>query len=156
MLRFDYLSEPLTGAPPPSLPPNSTARWRPLLPVRISGPSGRLRYFPRAILDSGADDTIFPLDVATLVGVTLRADAGHAIRWRGQSYQLRFGDVELELTDESGSVWRWPATVGFSPAPIRYPILGNAGCLCFFDALFRGDDRVVELETNQSYPGTKT
>jgi hypothetical protein len=62
--------------------------------------------------------------------------------------------VELELSDESGSIYRWPATVGFSSAPIRYPILGNAGCLCFFDALFRGDDRIVELATNHSYPGT--
>jgi hypothetical protein len=105
-------------------------------------------------LDTGADDTIFPIDIATLVGVALRPDSGFGIRWRGQPYQLRFGDVELELADGSGAVWRWPATVGFTPAPIRYPILGNAGCLCFFDALFRGDDRLIELEANRLFPGT--
>jgi hypothetical protein len=38
---------------------------------------------------------------------------------------------------------------------MRYPILGNCGCLQFFDARFRGEDRVVEIETNRSYPGTK-
>jgi hypothetical protein len=156
MLRFPYLPEPLTGPPPPTLPSGSTVRWRPLLPVRIIGPTGRSRYFPRAILDSGADDTIFPLDIAALIGVALRPDTGQGIRWRGQLYRLRFGDVELELADESGSAYHWPATVGFSPAPIRYPILGNAGCLYFFDTLFRGDDRTVELEVNRSYPGIVT
>jgi hypothetical protein len=97
--------------------------------------------------------------------VALKADAAHAVRWRGQAYRLRFGDVELELADDNGSVCRWPAVVGFSAAPLRYPILGNAarypilgnaGCLCFFDALFRGADQFMELETNRSYPGTQS
>jgi hypothetical protein len=95
------------------------------------------------------------LDLAALLGIVLKAGAAHAVRWRGLPYSLRFGDVDLELSDESGAVWRWPATVGFSSAPLRYPILGNAGCLRFFDVLFRGDDLMVELETNRSYPGTK-
>jgi hypothetical protein len=63
--------------------------------------------------------------------------------------------VELELSDDTGAVWRWPAVVGFSPAPMRYPILGTCGCLQFFDPRFRGEDRIVEIETNRSYPGTK-
>lgn len=155
MLRFAYLSEPLTGSPPPSLPAGASARWRPLVPVRVYGPSGRVRFFPRALLDPGADDTIFPLDLVPLLGISLRADAGHTVRWRGQAHSLRFGDVELELSDESGSIWRWPATIGFSSAPIRYPILGIAGCLIYFDALFRGDDPMVELETNRAFVGTK-
>ncbi|HYT88638.1 MAG TPA: hypothetical protein VEL76_08005 [Gemmataceae bacterium] len=154
MLSFPYLSELLVGPPPPSLPSGSTARWRPLVPVRLFGSAGGFRYFPRALLDTGADDSIFPLDAATALGVTLKADVGQVIRWRGQQHALRFGDVELELADESGAVWRWPAVVGFSPAPIRYPLLGNAGCLGFLDATFRGHARLVELQTTPSYPGT--
>ncbi len=150
MLRFAYLPESLVGAPPPSLPPGSTARWRPLVPVRIIGPTGQVRYFPRAMLDSAADDTLFPLDLTALIGVVLKPQTGHVIRWRGQRYPLRFGDGELELTDESGSSWLWPAIVGFSPAPVRYPLLGSAGCLRYFDSVFRGENRVVELETNPS------
>ena len=53
-------------------------------------------------------------------------------------------------------VWQWPAVIGFSPAPIRYPILGQAGCLQFFDAKFFGADLAVELEVNRAYPGTHT
>jgi hypothetical protein len=141
---------------PPSLPPGSAARWRPLVPVRVFGPAGQFRDYARALLDSGADDTVFPFDIAVRIGVVLQPATRHAVRWRGQSFPLLFGDVELELADESGVMYRWPATVGFTPAPIRYPLLGNAGCLCFFDTTFRGDDRLVELETNRAYPGATT
>jgi len=63
-------------------------------------------------------------------------------------------DADLVLTDEI-SVWRWRALIGFTPAPIRYPILGQAGCLQFFDARFLGASLAVELEVNQTYPGTQ-
>ena len=153
MLQFPYQGALLTGPTPPSLPPLTTIRWRPLVPASVLGPMGARRFFPCALLDPGADDTVFPLAVAELVGVALRPDSGHGLRWRGQGYPLRFGDVELELDDELNT-WRWPAVIGFSPAPLRYPILGLAGCLQFFDARFRGQVRIVELETNASYPGT--
>jgi hypothetical protein len=85
----------------------------------------------------------------------LRPHAGHGVRWRGQLHPLRFGEVELQFAAD-GLVWQWPAVVGFSPAPIRYPILGQAGCLQFMDARFLGADLAVELEINQTYPGTQT
>ena len=153
MLRFPYLAEPLKGPPPPSLAPTASERLRPLAAVRIIGPAGQSRFFPRAVLDSGADDTVFPLDVARFIGVSL-VSSGHQIRWRGQHYPLHFGSVELELQDDTGAARRWPGMVAFSPAPLRYPILGQAGCLQFYDSLFRGHDHVVELQTNPIYPGT--
>jgi hypothetical protein len=153
MLRFFYQDEALTGPAPPSLPAGAHVRWRPLVPVTIIGAGGLLRDFGRAILDDAADDTVFPLDTALRIGVRLHPDTGHRVRWRGQLHALRFGNVELLLTD-NGSTRRWPATIGFSPAPLRYPILGQAGCLQFFDAHFLGADLVVELETNRTYPGT--
>jgi hypothetical protein len=68
---------------------------------------------------------------------------------------LRFGKVELLLTDNV-STRRWPAVVGFSPAPLRYPILGQAGFLQFMDVRFLGADLLMELETNHTFPGTQT
>src|SRR5687767_11679692 len=132
MLQFPYQAEPLGGPAPPSLPAIATNRWRPLVPVTILGPTGTQRFFPRAVLDPGADDTVFPLAFAPFLAVTLLADTGHGLRWRGQSYPLRFGHVELEFS-AGAHVWRWPAVIGFSAASIRYPILGIAGCLQFFD-----------------------
>jgi hypothetical protein len=121
--------------------------------VTIFGPTGKKRFFSRAVLDPGADDTVFPLPIAGLLSATLQADAGHGLRWRGQAHPIRFGLVSLELSDGLQR-WGWPAVVGFSSAPLRYPILGLAGCLQFFDACFRGDDRIVALDINRSYPGT--
>jgi hypothetical protein len=125
------------------------------VPVEITGPTGLSEHFTRAVLDSAADDTIFPLDTARQIGAVLRPDTGHRIRWRGQLHPLRFGDVELVLGAGTGAR-RWPTIVGFSPAPIRYPLLGTGGCLQFMDARFRGADRIVELETNPTFPGTAT
>src|SRR5439155_415172 len=99
-----------------SLPATATLRWRPLVPATIVGPTGMRSFFPRAVLDPAADDTVFPLDVAGLLGVSLRPVGAHGLRWRGQGYPLRFADVELELCDGLHT-WRWPAVVGFSPAP---------------------------------------
>lgn len=93
------------------------------------------------------------LGVASLIGVALRPDIGHALRWRGQAFSLRFGDVELELSDGI-ELRRWQAVIGFSQAPLRYPVLGLSGCLQFFDARFLGENRFVELESNQSFSGT--
>ena len=88
----------MTGLAPPSLRSTATAYWRPFAPVTIADPTGVSRHFKRALIDPGADDTVFPLE-------------------------------------------------------IPYRILGNAGCLEFFDVTFRGADRLVELEPNGSYAG---
>jgi hypothetical protein len=155
MLIFPYQDEPLTGPGPPSLPAGATVRWRPLVPVTVVGPTGLMRSFSRAVADPGADDTVFPLDTAQRIGARLLPETGHQVRWRGQAHPLRFGDVDLVL-DDGSAVWRWRAVVGFSPAPLRYPILGNSGCLQFFEVRFRGAALVVEFEINPSYPGTNS
>ncbi len=122
MLRFPYQPVPLRGPTPPSLA-GAMVRWRPFVPVRIMGPSGNSRHFKRALVDPGSDDTIFPLAIANQIGISLRPDTGHVIRWGGQRYSLRFGDAELELSS-NGAVWPWPAVVAFSDAPIQYRLLG--------------------------------
>ena len=74
---------------------------------------------------------------------------------RGQAYALRYASVELELTDSKES-WRWPAMIGLSDAPIRYPLLGMAGSLQFMDVTYHGQEQMITLDTNTTYPGDKT
>jgi hypothetical protein len=126
-----------------------------LVPVTLVGPGGVCRVFDRAILDSGADDTVFPIDTALRLGIPLRPPTGHGVRWRGQLHVLRFANVELSLADLK-STWHWRAVIGFSPAPMLYPILGQAGFLQYFNAQFFGADLAVELEINRDFPGTCT
>jgi hypothetical protein len=154
VMRFSYQPEPLGGPSPASLPATAAFRWRPLIPIKIIGPAGLYRDYGLAILDPAADDTILPIHLVQRLGIALRPLTRHGVRWRGQLHPLRFGDVELQVA-ANGSVWQWPAIVGFSPAPIRYPILGQAGCLQFFDARFFGADLEVELETTRNFPGTR-
>lgn len=78
------------------------------------------------------------------------------MRWRGGVYALSFGDVELELADNTGTALRWGGTIGFTKAPIRYPLLGVAGCLQFFNAHLLGEDRLVEIEPAPSCPLVST
>ena len=141
MLRFPYLPD-LAG---------TAVRWRPLTRVDVIGPTGRRRY--KALFDPGSDESVFPIAIVRPLGVTLRPDTREKLRWRGQIYDLRFGDVELELTDNV-STYRWPARVGFSTAPMPYVLLGYRGCLQFFDATFRGAACVIEADANPAYPGT--
>jgi len=153
VLQFPYLDEPLSGSPPPTLPAATLVRYRPLIPITLVGPSGQ-RTFSRAVVDSGGDDTIFPIDVLRSIGATPRPDTGHRVRFRGSLHPLRFAAVELIIADDSSSC-RWTAVVAFSPAPLSYPILGNGGCLEFFDVRLLGADLMIELETNWKFVGTK-
>jgi hypothetical protein len=69
------------------------------------------------------------------------------------AYPLRYAQGTLRVTD--GQEFReWPAWVGFTSVVLRQPLLGFAGFLQFFDALFRSDREEVELTVNSLYPGT--
>jgi hypothetical protein len=112
-LRFAYRPVSLKGPPGAAHPSGATRFWRPFVEVRIIGP--QCWYdLPQALIDTGAQDTVFPWDLQAIIGAQLRPDAGYVLRWRGTVYPLRFADVELQLAAD-GSVWRWPALVGFSP-----------------------------------------
>lgn len=118
----------------------------------MHSPLGGFHKFARALVDSGADDTLFPLIIANRLGVPLLVDTKHGVLWRGQAAPSRYGMVELELADASGNSLRWPATIAFTTANITYPLLGVSGCLEFFDAKFLGKDRILELEPNADFP----
>ncbi|MBI1903610.1 MAG: hypothetical protein HYS13_21115 [Planctomycetia bacterium] len=152
MLQFPYQPVPTTHAPP-SIRFGGLVHWRPFVPLTVFGAHGRSRHFQRALLDPGADDTVLPMALVPRIGISLQPDSGHRLHWRGQLYALRFGDVDLELT-EGGSLCRWTAMAAFSDASIAYCILGQRGCLEFFDATFRGAGRLAELAPNANFPGT--
>jgi hypothetical protein len=127
-------------------------RPRPLITVTLMGPADTAVL--EAILDTGADDTVFSENTAVLIGLDLtNAPTSTAAGVGGGNAPLRYAEVALRLTD--GQERReWKGMVGFTPARFRYPMLGFAGCLQFFDTLFRGALEEVELTVNSLYPGT--
>ena len=127
-------------------------RWvrpRPVIGVTLIGPSdSRLRF---GLLDTGGDDTLIPESLAPVLGVDLaNAPSGTGKGIGSGPVPLRSAQVGLRITD--GKERReWTGWVGFTPAPLPYPILGFAGCLQFFTATFHGDREEVELAVNRFY-----
>jgi hypothetical protein len=153
MLQFPYMPRAIKPPLPPNHPPGTIYRYRPIIPVTLIGP-GNHRHQTHAVLDTGSDDCLFPTGFLARIGGSALPETGHRVTWRGSSYPLRYANISLMLADDA-STCMWPSIAAFTPAPIKYPLLGIAGCLQYFDVSFRGADRVVELEANWTYPGTK-
>jgi hypothetical protein len=143
----------LIGKPTPEAhtPPNPLQSAvddppRPFVSVRIKGPTAT-RRLKSALLDTGSLDTLFPAELAAALGILLGGER-RVIRWRGQRHEVEFHAVELELA-EGANVVRWRGRVGFTPAPLAYALLGQRGCLEYFDAKFCGGDQIVELQPNR-------
>lgn len=149
-LRFRYRAV-RTGQPIPSLG-GGTQRARCIVDVGVAGAAGT--RVTDALLDSGADDCVFPDALAGVLGIDLTsAPTRTLVGLNGPPTVLRYAPVRLLLSD--GLEHReWPAVVGFTSAPLAIPTLGYAGCLRFFTATFFGDQDVVELQINTLYPGT--
>ncbi len=143
----------LVRTPVPALG-GATILPRPLLPVRITGPSGsRLRD---GLLDTGADETIVDPSVAPLIGVDLSQALQREINLVGRGrIRSRYASVQLRITDGVSETYEWDAVVGFAPFPVLRSLLGFAGFLQFFDAHFRGADQEVTLLPNFLFSGRR-
>jgi hypothetical protein len=151
-MRFPYL--PVATLHPVYPLGGAFLRHYPIVPAQISGPLAvRLKD---CLVDSGADDTIFPLSVAEKVGVDLTGAAvGEARRVGGGSVPYRYAPVILRLSDGQ-ETYQWKAIVGFLDAPMRWSLLGQTGFLQFFDVTLRGAHRDTVLLPNSSFTGQHT
>ncbi len=126
---------------------------RPVITIRIVGPKSDARW--DALVDSGADETLFPLSLAEALGVELDQQlTSEAAGISGVRLTIHYGDVELRI--ESGQeIIAWKTTVGFvdfGSASDEVIILGHGGCLDYFTATFHGENAEVELEANALLP----
>jgi hypothetical protein len=151
-MKFAYLALP-SRRPIPSLG-GSQIRHRPIIPVHLIGPTGSRLL--GANLDSGSDDTLFPLHLATHLGVDLTYGVeGEARTVGGPAIRYAYAPVTLRVADGSEAC-EWTAIVGFIAAPLRWAILGHAGFLEFFDTQLLGDRREAVLAPNASFIGRHT
>jgi hypothetical protein len=127
---------------------------RPLLALRITGPSGsRLRD---SLLDTGADETIVDPSVAPLIGVDLSQAREREINLIGRGrIRCRYASVQLWISDGVAETYEWDTIVGFAPFPLLRGLLGLAGFLPFFNADFRGADQEVTLLPNPLFTGRR-
>jgi len=127
-------------------------RPRTIIPFSVGGPLGFLPL--DGVLDTGADEVLFHESVAVRIGVDLsNAPTGLVTGVGSSSVPVRFAEVTLLLYNPHEQR-EWSAWAAFTAARLQRPLLGFAGLLRFFTAIFRGDVEKVELEVNSLYPGT--
>jgi predicted aspartyl protease len=147
-MKFPYASYEVD--PSPTLPDGVV--YRPELTVHVIGPRRAERI--QALVDTGSDETVFPISLANAIGIQLEhASTGQASAVGGHAVEIIPGRVTLQIA-QSGVEYRWHATVGF--LEVEQPedevaLLGYAGLLEFFTAMFDSEQRQLELTPNSRF-----
>lgn len=106
-----------------------------------------------ALVDSGADDCLFPLEVAEFLGLPLKRDAVHRYGGIGAgSITATFGTVALDV----GKWTLWDFYVGFSDSPSVVPILGQNGFFSKFEITFNRPEEIIRLKEVPKHPRAST
>ncbi len=96
----------------------------------------------KALVDSGAVNTLFPAWVAEAAGLDLTGADTLALNVGGRSYEAKLATVRLQTGDHV-----WEAEVGFCSAwSIGWALAGHWGFFRFFNIAFRAVDHEFELE----------
>jgi hypothetical protein len=148
-MRFQYRTlktrrpvYPLGGRP---------VRYRPLVPIQVISPLGWATIDGN--LDTGSDDTLFPLRLCSGLGLNLAgAPQGESLPVGGSPIPYPYATVRLRLTD-TYEEYVWEAIVGFLDTPRPWAVLGYAGMQQFFDIDFLGYRREAILRPNASFQG---
>jgi hypothetical protein len=124
-----------------------------VIPLTVIGPNGQ--WSPYVKVDTSADDVVFPLNAAARLGIDLcgapQLSAGGV---GGSSAVIQYAPVILVLTDNIRT-YRWRATVGFTAAPLKFPLFGIAGGLEFFRTTLDGSRKEVEIVAQPHLPATQ-
>lgn len=142
-MRLAYRREPVLPSPAHS---GRRSVLRPRIRVRVR--HGNRFVDVLALIDSGADDCLFPIGIASLLELTLQPEnTCQYIGIGGNEVRSVFQTLTLEIGD-----WSFPAYVGFVDTPTAPALLGQNG---FFDQLtvkFSLSRRVIEIELDQVQP----
>lgn len=118
--------------------------YRPVAPIEILGDRNSLKLF--ALIDTGADFTLLPMEVAKFLGIPLAAGSSVSMTGVGGStIQAYPATVDLTLTQGRESL-RWHARVHFAEQDNL--LLGNEGFLEFFIATFDWAAKTIDLAPN--------
>jgi hypothetical protein len=85
---------------------------RPIIPITVHNPVTRQSVRYLALVDSGADVSIFAGEIGELIGLDVSAGAEHAVSGvvAGQTRPYYLHDIEIEVGG-----WSRPTAVGFMP-----------------------------------------
>ena len=126
---------------------------RPEIELTVHGPATSVSY--SALVDTGADQVVLPCSLARRLGVILDASRTRPAKvFGGSNLAFYAGEIELELGPTGQSV-RWTTTayfLDFDSEEDEVLILGHAGFLDFFTAIFDGEHAELTLHPNSRIP----
>jgi hypothetical protein len=138
MERFSY--EEIEARP--SYADKRTSIWRPVIPFSVRGLSGR--FDGKALVDTGASESLFPMDIwdevepAHVVGETGALEAANGTR-----IEVIYGTVDLGIKLGRKRFW-WSAVVGFTKDR-KEAVLGDAGFMRYFSVTFNRPERILTI-----------
>jgi len=137
-VNVPYRPEPST---PGAAHPDRTSVLRPRIHIRLLHKNRFIDLL--ALVDSGADDCIFPLEVATELGLPLKKENTNQYAWIGSGHiSAAFTHVQFAIPGEPA----FQLYAGFSDAPSVVPILGQAGFFDRVDVTFKKQKGLIELK----------
>lgn len=147
-MNFDYKVYPRD----PVLGAQEGITFQPKIPIQVFGPKGETRF--DALVDTGADLTIFPRFNADHVGADLHErNLAHTSGIGEGNVKLFYAEgIELGLQVD-GELYRWSAPVWFSESDESPALLGRKGFLEYFTATFDGDNHILTLKPNKRFSG---
>lgn len=150
-MKFEYKvypRDPVPGAPEGVI-------FQPKIPIIIHGPTGKMPF--DALVDTGADHTIFPRLNAEHIGASLHErNLSHTSGIGPEAVKSFYAEgIELELQVD-GEKYKWSAPVWFSETDDFPALLGRKGFLEYFTATFDGDGHILTLKPCKRFPGKVT
>ena len=119
-------------------------RFLPLIPVTLHHATATTDTY--ALVDSGAEHSIFGFDMADELGFDLSNRQDVTIVGVGDNRTPgKATVVEYQIGQ-----YRWTAPVIFSSAVNERPLLGQAGFFAFFTVTFRHARRDIEIRRNRT------
>ena len=136
-MRFLYRREPVLAS---RAHPRRQSVLRPRIRVRLKHQERFVDIL--ALIDSGADDCLFPVGVASLLGLQLLPENACPYLGMGQSeITAVFETLMIEVGTSSYSLY-----AGFLDAPIAPALLGQSGFFDQFEVKFSLPKGIIELK----------
>lgn len=133
-MKFPYYKIPTTDL---------SRKWigRPLVPITIFGPTGHVNVY--ALIDSGADRSLFNIQIAKDIGLNLdRSHIEHFSGIEGGKIPTFITHLELQVIGSSKTV---DLIAGFTDSPNVGAILGQEGFFDEYKIVFHRKKKIIEL-----------
>lgn len=126
----------------------SEGRNRPIIPLVLESAVGD-RTLVDALVDTGADITIFSEAIAETLGIDLSGVPESPIRSPlGHAGTYRAIELTLELR-RYPNILRWTGLVGFVPPRLQYALLGTRGFFEFFAVHYDSSQGFLEISKSR-------